>query len=91
MTRRDDSTNCCTCFVGHPPCSFCESQVDDHAEPVEMMTCQRCGGSGICSDCIDDLCNGGECIHGDDSTCRDCGGDGEVPFPPDPEPGGSKP
>lgn len=54
---------------------------DDGSEPPEMMTCQRCYGSGISSDCIDDLCNGGECIHGDDSTCRECGGDGEVPMP----------
>ena len=44
------------------------------------MTCLRCGGSGLYSDCIDDLCHGNEeCIHGDDPTCRECGGEGEVP------------
>lgn len=53
----------------------------DDEEPVECDTCQRCGGSGTYSDCFDDLCNGGECIHGDDSTCRECQGIGEVPLP----------
>ena len=61
-----------------------EGPDDFGEEPHEMMTCQRCGGTGICSDCIDDLCHGQECIHGDDSTYRECKGDGEVPCSADP-------
>ena len=51
----------------------------DDEKPCEWTTCPTCLGSGTYSTCIDDLCHGGECIHGDDSTCRKCEGKGEVP------------
>lgn len=44
-------------------------------DPDERGQCNLCGGTGIYSTCIDDLCHGGECIHGDDDTCPECGGD----------------
>ena len=36
------------------------------------MPCGQCGGRGHV--CIDDICQSGECIHGD-SVCPTCGGD----------------
>jgi hypothetical protein len=42
-----------------------------------VTICLTCGGSGLYSRCIDDLCYGEEvCIHGDDATCPDCKGEG---------------
>jgi hypothetical protein len=56
------------------------ARMTDEREPTAWVGCDRCGGSGFSSDCIDDLCNGREeCIHGDDATCRACQGEGEVP------------
>jgi hypothetical protein len=46
-----------------------DDEYDDAPSP-----CNTCGGTGVFSMCIDDLCHGGECIHGDDSTCPDCDG-----------------
>ena len=46
----------------------------------EFLTCWNCGGDdeALGSDCIDDLCHGGECIHGDSGfiRCDWCGGAG---------------
>jgi hypothetical protein len=50
----------------------------DHEGRDEPVACEKCGGRGTYSDCIDDLCHGAEeCIHGDDATCSRCGGTGE--------------
>lgn len=43
----------------------------------EPATCWACGGEGNEIDCCDDLCHGqGWCMHGDNRTCRECGGEG---------------
>lgn len=46
---------------------------------VDWASCYNCGGDGeLGSDCIDDLCHGGECIHGDSGQlrCDICDGNG---------------
>ena len=47
----------------------------------EYIHCGRCNGTGVTHDCVDDLCAGGRCIHGDNYTCPNCGGDGDVYIP----------
>lgn len=45
-------------------CARCGSSAD-------WVDCYNCGGEGeLGSDCIDDLCHGGECIHGDSGQLR---------------------
>lgn len=56
-------------------CNQLESQCSCFDDQDDPGPCYTCGGSGIYSTCPDDLCHGGECIHGDDDTCPDCGGD----------------
>lgn len=45
-----------------------------------FVTCYNCGGDeeALGSDCIDDLCHGGECMHGDSGfiPCGICRGEG---------------
>ena len=54
------------------------------------VDCGNCGGDdeALGSDCIDDLCHGGECIHGDSGFircdwCRGAGGSWHCVSPPD--------
>lgn len=57
-------------------CARCGSSTDDGEE------CWQCGGTGgLGSDCLDDLCHGGECIHGDagEIQCDICKGSGVLP------------
>ena len=43
------------------------------------MTCPTCHGEGWIVDCCDDMCHGlGECMHGDNAPCPECGGEGEI-------------
>lgn len=45
----------------------------------ELVTCWSCGGEGNDILCCDDLCHGqGWCMHGDNYTCRVCGGEGAL-------------
>ncbi len=45
------------------------------------ITCFTCDGSGMENHCIDDLCQGDTCIHGDGyMTCSACHGLGYVEF-----------
>ena len=53
-------------------CARCGSSVVD-------VSCYNCGGDGeLGSNCIDDMCHGGECIHGDSGQvrCDICRGEG---------------
>lgn len=57
-------------------CARCGSSCDDGE------SCWQCSGTGnLGSDCIDDLCHGGECIHGDSGVirCDICRGLGSLP------------
>jgi hypothetical protein len=57
-------------------CARCGSSVDDGED------CWRCAGDGtLGSACMDDLCHGGVCIHGDDDEipCDICDGRGRFP------------
>lgn len=57
-------------------CARCGSSTDDGE------SCWQCGGEAhLGSDCIDDLCHGGECIHGDSGVilCDICQGEGCLP------------
>lgn len=52
---------------------------DDY--PYDEVSCWQCFGEGhLGSNCIDDLCHGGECIHGDSGTirCDVCHGTGTI-------------
>lgn len=50
---------------------------DDDGEYLGMVTCWACSGEGAEIRCCDDLCHGQDwCIHGDNYTCPQCGGDG---------------
>lgn len=57
---------------------------------TELMAdpCEECGGEGGTgqSNCIDDMCNGGDvpCLHGDDTeyTCGTCDGRGAFEYCP---------
>lgn len=52
-------------------CARCGSSCD-------WQHCYNCDEGSLGSDCIDDLCHGGECIHGDSGfiPCDICGGYG---------------
>lgn len=45
---------------------------------VEWVDCYNCDDGDLGSDCIDDLCHGGECMHGDSGfiRCDICNGKG---------------
>jgi len=53
-------------------------QEDDYeGEYLGSITCWHCGGEGTIVDCCDDLCHGQDwCMHGDNSMCRECHGEG---------------
>jgi hypothetical protein len=66
--------------------------MSDYAEPIAPRQpqdgrrwdcqCARCGGEGnLGSACIDDLCHGRDCIHGDSGLipCDICHGLGRLP------------
>ena len=43
----------------------------------DCVTCWKCGGEGAQVDCCDDLCHGQDwCMHGDNSMCPECHGEG---------------
>lgn len=43
---------------------------------TDYVDCDRCNGEGWTHHCIDDLCQAGPCIHGDNYECPDCNGTG---------------
>jgi hypothetical protein len=54
---------------------------DDFDFPINEVECDECHGSGEANYCIDDLCQGEECIHGDGvMMCRKCAGRGFLIF-----------
>ena len=64
--------NACNVIQSFPPrdenewdcqCARCGSSCD-------YVDCWNCEDGGCGSDCIDDLCYGGECIHGDTGQIR---------------------
>jgi hypothetical protein len=66
--------------------------IEDFLADGEEVSCPKCGGGGYFSDCWDDMCHGNEeCIHGDDSTCSACHGEGFIIDAPDPAPQPSPP
>lgn len=62
-TDEDDGAQCARC-----------------GSSVTWVVCYNCGGDDerLGSDCIDDLCHGGECMHGDSGfiRCDVCRGEG---------------
>lgn len=72
-------------FIGdHPPDSMYRNGVEIDCQcarcgsSCDYVDCGHCDEGSLGSDCIDDLCHGGECIHGDSGfiPCDICGGAG---------------